>query len=429
MDRMLKVVFRQQRTLLLFWMMVSSLGACFAAAGNTIAGTVRNDSTGKAVAGDEVILLRLLDGMQEEARTRTDAQGGFSFNVQYPASTYLVRVMHQEVNYDQRATAGISVTVNVFDAASRVKDVSGSIEIIRVGSGDKSLHVSDMYDIRNASNPPLTQTGERTFEVYLPPKAKIDSVMAASNVGIGTKISAIPVRGEPGHYTVNFPLRPGDTKFAVNYDLPYDGRAAFHPRLLYPVQQMAVMFSPAMTFHSSSAAFHSIISNQEYQVQVVDEVQAGPAPGFEISGDGPLPALTSGARPQQPSRFALANPPGSVPERSIAANAGKRDISGSSQDPKRESFLQLWIAGGAGILVLGFCGLRIWQRRMQRALITTDGSVGGQGATLIEALKEELFQLEADRIHGSISREEYVTTKQALDETVRRAMAKAATQK
>jgi len=428
MDRVLKVVFRQQRTLLLFWMMVCSLMSCFAAAGNTIAGAVRNDSTGKAAAGDEVILLRLMDGMQEEARTRADAQGGFSFNVQYPASTYLVRVMHQAVNYDQRAMAGSSVTIDVFDAAPQVKGVSGSIEIIRVGSGGKSLHVSDMYDIRNASNPPLTQAGERTFEVYLPAKAKIDSVMAASNVGIGTKISAAPVQGEPGHYAVNFPLRPGDTKFAVNYDLPYGGRAAFHPKLFYPVQQMAVMFSPSMTFHSSSAAFHSIINNQEYQVQVMDQVQAGQAPGFEVSGDGPLPALTSGARPQESSRFAPANSPASTGDRSNTASASKREAMGSNQDLKRESLPQWWIAGAAGIIVLGFCGLQVWQRRMRRSAISTSASVGGQGATLIEALKEELFQLEADRIHGSISREEYAATKQALDETVRRAVAKAAAQ-
>src|SRR5581483_465434 len=248
MDRLLRIVFCQRRTLLLFSMIVFSLLPCFAAAGNTLAGAVRDDSTGKAAAGDEVILLRLMHGMQEEARARTDAQGGFSFNVQYPASMYLVRVMQQEVNYDQRATAGSSITVDVSDAAARVKDVSGIIEIMRVGSNGKSLHVSDMYDIRNASNPPLTQAGERTFEVYLPAKAKIDSVMAASAAGMGTKISATPVQGEPGHYTMNFPLRPGDTKFAVNYDLLYDGRAAFHPRLFYPVQQMAVMFAPSMTF-------------------------------------------------------------------------------------------------------------------------------------------------------------------------------------
>ena len=50
-------------------------GSCtlFAFAADTISGTVRNQTTGKAAAGDEVILLRLKNGMEEESRTRTDA--------------------------------------------------------------------------------------------------------------------------------------------------------------------------------------------------------------------------------------------------------------------------------------------------------------------------------------------------------------------
>jgi len=54
--------------------------------------------------------------------------------------------------------------------------------------------------------------------MYLPPNAKIDSVLAAAR-GRERDISAALVPGEPGHYAVNFPLRPGATKFAFNYDL------------------------------------------------------------------------------------------------------------------------------------------------------------------------------------------------------------------
>jgi len=69
------------------------------------------------------------------------------------------------------------------------------------------LHVSDMVEIKNESSPPLTEAGERTFEVYLPANAKIDSVLAAGPGEMGVMISAVPVPDEPGHYAVNFPLR------------------------------------------------------------------------------------------------------------------------------------------------------------------------------------------------------------------------------
>ncbi len=45
-------------------------------------------------------------------------------------------------------------------------------------------------------------------------------------------------------------------------------------------------------------------------------------------------------------------------------------------------------------------------------------------ATLLEAMKEELFQLELDRQQGNVSAEEYATAKAALDETIKRALAR-----
>ena len=45
-------------------------------------------------------------------------------------------------------------------------------------------------------------------------------------------------------------------------------------------------------------------------------------------------------------------------------------------------------------------------------------------AKLLEATKEELFQLELDRQQGKISPDEYAKAKAALDETIRRALAR-----
>jgi hypothetical protein len=47
-----------------------------------------------------------------------------------------------------------------------------------------------------------------------------------------------------------------------------------------------------------------------------------------------------------------------------------------------------------------------------------------RNALLLEAMKEELFQLEIDRQQGKISPEEYTKAKAALDETIRRALAR-----
>src|SRR6476469_1760042 len=75
-----------------------ALSAC---AADTIRGNVRNRTSDQAAAGDEVILLHLQNGMEEEARTRTDAQGTFSLALVSADAPHIVRVVHQGVNYDQ----------------------------------------------------------------------------------------------------------------------------------------------------------------------------------------------------------------------------------------------------------------------------------------------------------------------------------------
>ena len=47
-----------------------------------------------------------------------------------------------------------------------------------------------------------------------------------------------------------------------------------------------------------------------------------------------------------------------------------------------------------------------------------------RNALLLEAMKEELFQLEIDRQQGKVSPEEYAKAKAALDETIKRALAR-----
>jgi hypothetical protein len=141
---------------LMFCFSRAALGA------NAISGSVRNQSRGEPAGGDDVVLVRLDGEMQEESRAKTDAQGAFTLNVQSPDKPYLVRLIHQGVGYDQQATVGQSLSIEVFDAAPEVRGIAGTIEILRTGTKGKLLHISDMIAIKNASNPPLTQTGERT---------------------------------------------------------------------------------------------------------------------------------------------------------------------------------------------------------------------------------------------------------------------------
>lgn len=306
------------------WKKVCALGllGCLctgALAGQEIRGTVRNQTHGgAAAAGDAVILLRPDQSMQEVSRTTADAGGAFALGASYSKKPYLVRVIHQGVEYDEIAEPGVPVFLHVFDSASQVRAITGSIEILRAATNGNLLHVSDLFEIRNESEPPVTQAGPRTFEAYLPENAKIDSVLAAELGKMAKSISAAPVPDEPGHFTVSFPLRPGATKLAFNYDLPYKGRRVFHPWLAYPLKRLVIMIPQAMKFSSRAFEFQLLASgNSHYEVHSASQLQAGNGPEFEVSGMGALPLQPS--QDQSPARTAsILRPEESHPGNSLS---------------------------------------------------------------------------------------------------------------
>jgi hypothetical protein len=72
------------------------------ATAQTLTGIVRNSTTNKPAAGDDVVLLSLGQGMEEAGRTKTDAKGHFTFKLE-AQGPHLVRVIHQEVTYHRMA--------------------------------------------------------------------------------------------------------------------------------------------------------------------------------------------------------------------------------------------------------------------------------------------------------------------------------------
>ena len=302
-------------------------------------------------------------------------------------------------------------------AANQAPGIRGSIEIIRMGTKGNTLHVSDMVEVINDSRPPLTQTGDRTFDAYLPAQAKIDSVLAAGPDKHGMLISAIPIAGEPGHFTVNFPLRPGATKFAFNYDLPYQGHATFRTRIRYPLQQLAVMIPSTMKFNSHSPFQLLPTASSSYFVEAASAVKAGSGPAFEISGMGDLPALQAGthAKPQ-------------VSVSSAATALAKGQTANSTPTPSTPSRLssrtQSWLLGTAAVFTIGVL-IFVHSRSRKHAVEAACNVANHTACSRVDVLQEELSRLAVDRSQGTITPAEFESAKQALEGTVKRAVARA----
>src|SRR5262245_54238599 len=273
----------------------------------TITGKVTNGTTSKPAAGDDVILLKLSQGMQEEARTKSDAQGRFALPVEAADVPHLVRVVHQKVNYHRPAPPGTSsVEVQVFDSAAKLEGISAKVDILRLQAQGDSLQATEVFAVRNESKPPRTLMNARTLDIYLPEGAQIETSLAAGPGGMPVTSAPVPVGN--GHYGFIFPLRPGETRFQVSYRLPYSGEAEFKPRVAYKVEDFAVMLPKSMEFTATTPNSFKLAEDQGGAVvQMVKNVGPGSAPGFRIKGTGGLPddsqqeaAAASGAADNRP---------------------------------------------------------------------------------------------------------------------------------
>ncbi len=415
----------------------------FAAAQN-ITGTVTNGTTGKPSVGDQVSLLSLSQGMQEIGTTKTDARGRFSF----PAPTdtqapHMVRVTHQGVGYFPEngplMPGSTTAQLTVYDSAPKVDGLSQTVEVDRLQSDGKQLEGVTLYAVTNKSEPPRTLASEKgTFEIVLPIGAEIDSAQAKGPGGqpIATEANA---GSEKNHYWLTYPLRPGETQFQVAYHMPYGGEASFSPKPLADVQHFVVMMPKSMTFTPKNAQSFQSMQDPQSTIMVATNVKPGQDLSFRIAGSGVFQAdnQQGGQAGGGTEAGGGAMGGGSQAAANDSRPGGGLGAPIDAPDPLHD--YRAYILGAfALVLVMGGAFIVSRSNRPQ-AVAAVGGAIEAQAAPadfvepaaprnrqamLLEAMKEELFQLEIDRQQGTITAEEYSKAKAALDETIKRAIAR-----
>jgi hypothetical protein len=436
------------------------------AAAETLTGTVKNGTTNKPGAGDQVILIKLGNGMEEAARTKADSKGNFSFNLD-DQGPHLIRVIHQDVTYHRMAPPGTtSVEVEVNDVAKKVDGISVTADVMRFQAENGQLEITRLFAVDNKSNPPRTQMNDHNFEFYLPEGAKVAQAMARTANGQPINSSAVP-QGEKNKYAFIFPLRPGETQFQVQFTLPYSGEASLDPKLPYSAQHFVVMIPKSMTFTAgSNAHFESMNDPQQADatIQVATLTTPGQPLSFKLSGTGTLAAEGSAGATAGGGSSSM----GQGPE----ARSGPGGGLGPPIDAPDPLQKYRWPIIGGFVLVLAG-GAFYMTKRQRAALAAGDGGAvdfdapeppqpvtprvsrpapppptrvatpaaaalaapapvaaaapvatvtAPRPSMLLEALKEEIFQLEMEHKQGKISQQEYEKAKAALDGTLERAL-------
>lgn len=420
------------KTSLKFLIFPAVLALSALAFGETLAGTITNGTTGKPAAGDDVVLIKLAQGMEEAGRTKTDAQGKFSFNLPDSGGPHLVRVIHEGVTYHHMAPPGTtSADVQVFDVAKKVEGLSVVADLMYVQTGQGQLGISRLFEVDNNSQPPRTQMNDQNLEFYLPEGAEIDQSQAQTAGGQWVESAAVPQK-EKGRYAYVFPLRPGATQFQVSYHLPYSGSAKIDPRPLYSMEHFVIVLPQSIQFSSVQPGLFKTEKPPEpgAAAQVAVNVHPGQSLAFSISGDGVLQSQNSSSggdngTEAQPSSSQADNRPGGGLGPPIDA-----------PDPL-EKYRWPILGGFALVLVAGaiYMAKRPQAARIPdfapaeaeapEAVLTAKAVTSPRPGLLLEALKEELFELEIEHKQGKITQQEYEKAKAALDQTLERALKRA----
>ena len=202
----------------------------------------------------------------------------------------------------------------------------------------------------------------------------------------------------------------------MTYKVPYSGSHEFSLKPESPLSELGVLLPKSMKFNDVSGGFAQDVDEAGLAVFFAKNVPANQEVKFSVSGEGLIPNEPPGGSPSQP-----------------AGESGGTPIP-SSSGGTREA---LWFIVGALVILIGGGAFVMWRKsaaaraaaqdpKAAKAASKTRAQAQAQTARpqgdMLDVLKDELFQLETDRVSGKISQEEYEKSKAGLDTLFRRQM-------
>lgn len=189
-----------------------------------IEGTVINGTTGKPEPSVKVSLVQPgAGGMQAIASSTSDANGKFSIDHDLPPPPALLQADYKGVQYTQvqppgRPTSGIQF--QIFESAAKPPQGMQTAHLIMIEPSASALEISETFLIKNDSTTTYQDSAQGTAQFY-PAKVAGDTVQVSVTPPTQMTINRSAVKGsKPGSFKIDYPARPGETRFDMHYTLP-----------------------------------------------------------------------------------------------------------------------------------------------------------------------------------------------------------------
>ena len=200
-----------------------------------IDGTVVNRTTGKPEAGVSVSLIKPgQQGMRTLGSTTTDAVGHFAFEKDEPGGgPQLLQAVYQNVNYNKLMTPNIptaNVQLEIYDATTSPSVAHVAQQMLVLEPTISQIAVNETVIVQNATTTTFNDQKLGGLQFFLPPASNGQvRISAQGPQGMPLPRTAEKTK-EADIFKVDFPIKPGETEFQINYVLPAGSPFTFHGR-------------------------------------------------------------------------------------------------------------------------------------------------------------------------------------------------------
>ncbi len=201
-----------------------------------IDGTVVNRTTGKPQPGATITLFKIAQGMEPLETVKSDSSGSFRIakDAQGPR---LIQTEFDGVNYNQMLPPGAAtsgLTLDVFNASRSADEAKVTQHYLIFQPSESQMSVNEGFIFQNTGKLTYNDPAAGTLKFYLPAAAQGKvTVQATAPQGMPIERSASRA-AQTGVYKVDFPIKPGETRFDITYQVPYTAPATFAGKVLYP---------------------------------------------------------------------------------------------------------------------------------------------------------------------------------------------------
>jgi hypothetical protein len=201
-------------------------------------GTVVNQTTGKPQAGATVTLYKIGQAGPEAIESvKSGADGKFRIAQDAPGpGPRLVQAAYQEVTYNHMLPPGSAshdITVDVYNSSKQPGDAKVDQHVVVFEPARGQLMVAEWYMFRNGSKISYNDVEGGTLRFYLPPSAS-GAVKVNATAPQGMPVpQAAEKTATANVYKVAFPIKPGETRIDITYNVPFNAPGKFEGKILY----------------------------------------------------------------------------------------------------------------------------------------------------------------------------------------------------